>query len=94
MFANHTDPIAGWQLEFNGQPDQAMEKDYQDYIQALPPEEKKFAGMGHYYKDGTGQHALVVVVGLNGTWWYHVLIYDKNGKRVKVIKYSPGGYRS
>jgi hypothetical protein len=88
------DPLAGWQLEFNGQPDPALEKDYQDYVQALSPEEKKFARAGHYYKDGTGQHALVAEVALNGTWWFHVLIYDKNNKRIKVTKYSPGGYRS
>jgi hypothetical protein len=88
------DPLAGWQMDFNSQPDQMIEMDYQDYIQTLTPDERKFARAGHYYKDGTGQHALVVEIALNGTWWNHVLIYDKDNKRIKTIKYSPGSYRS
>jgi hypothetical protein len=31
---------------------------------------------------------------LNGTAWNHVLIYDKDNKRVKVIKYVGYHYRS
>lgn len=89
-----TDPLARWQLDFGSQPDQAIEQDYQEYIQTLSPEERKFARAGHYYKDGTGQHALVAEIALNGTWWNHVLIYGKDNKRIKVIKYSIGHYAS
>jgi hypothetical protein len=70
-------PLAGWQIEFKPV-DSSVEKDAQDYMQKLPPEEKKYASWGYYYKDGTGQHAMEIEVALNGTWVYHVLIYDKD----------------
>lgn len=91
---HHPDPLAGWQIAFKEEPDQAIVKDNQDYLQKLSPDERKFAHFGQYFQDGTGQHAVEIIIGLNGTWWRHVLIYDKNGKRIKVIKYSTGGYRS
>jgi hypothetical protein len=87
------DPLAGWKMDF-GQPDSTITKDYQDYIQKLPSEEKRSARANGYYENGTGQHAVQIEVALNGTWWNHVLIYDKTNKRIKVIKYSPGKYRS
>ncbi|HTY88684.1 MAG TPA: hypothetical protein VMB80_14550 [Candidatus Acidoferrum sp.] len=87
------DPLAGWKPAFH-EPDQAITNDYQDYIRKLPPEERKFAGMIQYYQDGTGQFAIKIEVPLNGVWREHVLIYGKDNKRVKVIKYSAGGYRS
>jgi hypothetical protein len=90
----HPDPLAGWQGDFNEQPDQAIEIDYHDYIQTLPLEERKYAGVSDWLKDGKGQHSIVITIGLNGTWWRHVLIYDKNDKRIEVIKYSTGSYRS
>jgi hypothetical protein len=93
--ATHLDPLAGWKPDFDSRPgDQAIEKDYHDYIQKLPPEEKKYAGPIECFKDGTGQHAIVINIGINGTSWKHVLIYDKNDKRIKTVKYSSGNYRS
>jgi hypothetical protein len=95
VFASHTNPIAGWKVDLDHDPDQAIEKDYHDYIQKLPPEERKYAGGGiQFLGDGMGQHAITIPIGLNGTWWNHVLIYDKDDKRIKVIKYVSGGYRS
>ena len=91
------DPLAGWQKDYTPDPsDQFIEKDYNDYIQTLSPEEKKYIGPypATFFKDGTGQHAVKIEIGLNGVWWEHVLIYDKNGKRVRTIKYASGGYRS
>ena len=44
-------------------------------------------------EDGTGQHAVTIAVDLGGTEWSHVLTYDKNDKRVRVIKYISGHYR-
>jgi hypothetical protein len=90
----HPDPVAGWQGDFNEQPNQVIVNDYQNYIQKLPSEERKYAGVNDWLKDRTGQHAIVIKIGLNGTWWRHVLIYDKDDKRIKTIKYSTGGYRS
>jgi hypothetical protein len=88
------DPLAGFKIDFNHDPNQIIEKDYQDYIQKLSPEERNSAGYTQYFEDGTGQHAIKITRGINGTVWEHVLIYDKNDKRIKTIKYTSGGYRS
>jgi len=48
----------------------------------------------NHINDGAGQHAVQIEVALNGKWWRHILVYDKNNKRIKTIKYSPGHYRS
>jgi hypothetical protein len=87
------DPLAGWKVYFH-EPNQLITGDYKDYIQKLPTEERKYAGMIQYFKDGEGKIAVKIEVGVNGTWWDHVLIYDKENKRIKVIKYVSGYYRS
>lgn len=50
-----------------------------------------------FFEDGTGQHAVTFesysdagIIG--GTSWEYVLIYDKNNKRVKTIRYVTGYY--
>jgi hypothetical protein len=86
-------PLAGWQIDFKP-PAPAIEKDSKDYMEKLPPEEKKYAGWGNNYKDGTGQHAVVIEIDLKPNAWYHVLIYDKDDKRLKVIKYIDHQFRS
>jgi hypothetical protein len=90
------DPLAGWNLDFSppGPSDKIIEKDYQDYIQKLSPEEKRNVSPLHVYKDGTGQHAVDFAVGVNGRYTRHILIYDKDNKRIKVIKYKTGWYQS
>lgn len=94
MFASHTSPIADWKLDADHLPNQAIVKDYEDYFKKLPSGERNYAVLGQYFKDGTGQHAIVIEIALNGTDWAHVLIYDNNNKRVKTIKYVAGHYRS
>jgi len=84
------DPLAGWQLEFKEQPNQATVNDYQNYIQQLPPQERQLATVDEWLKDETGRHAILITVGLNFTNWRHVLIYDKDNKRTKTIKYADG----
>jgi hypothetical protein len=86
------DPLAGWQLDFER--NQVIEIDINNYIKQLPSQERENAGVSEAHKDGTGQHAIVIDVPLNGRWRRHVLIYDKNNKRIKVIDYYHGGYRS
>ncbi len=93
-FENHTNPIEGWQIDFKSQPSQTVQKDSQDYISKLPARERIGVGPEQWFTDGKGQHALLIVVALNGTDWGHVLIYDQNDKRVKVVKYIMGHYRS
>jgi len=92
MFASHADPLAGW-LAASKNPDKIIEKDYQDYIQKLSPEERQSPGLD-CFEDGTGEYAVRITIGLNGTNWRHVLIYDKDDKRIKIIKYVSGYSRS
>ena len=94
------DPLAGWKggtTAYEGNPyDKTITDDYRNHIQKLPPAEKNFISDVEirFFEDGTGRGAVKIEVGLNGIWWEHVLIYDKDNKRVKVIKYKNGGYRS
>jgi hypothetical protein len=95
--ATHSDPLAGWHFCPSQDPNKlnkSIRDDYQNYIQTLPSEDKKYAYYAHSFEDGTGQHAVQIEIPLNGTWWEHVLFYDNDNKRVKTVKYSNGGYRS
>lgn len=87
------DPLAGFQAASKN-PDQAIVNDYQSYIQKLSPEERKYARVSGYKEDAPGQRAVVIEIDLNGTAWNHVLIYDKDNKRIKVVKYVAFHYRS
>ena len=90
------DPLTGFHVSSLGNLDsnKTITDDYKDYLQKLPPEDRKYIGPMTFFEDGTGQHAVEIEEALNGTWWYHVLIYDKDNKRIKTIKYSPGKYAS
>jgi hypothetical protein len=88
-----TDPLTGFHRASKN-PDQIIEKDYQDYIQKIPPKEKDFVGSVEFFEDGTGQHAIDISVGVSGRYWRHILIYDKDDKRIKTIKYKTGAYQS
>ena len=94
--ANQPDPLAGWNHYFNAKLDKTVVEDYQDYIQKLSPSERKVVDdySVEPLENGTGQHAIRIEIPLNGTWWYHVLIYDKDNKRIKTIKYADGSYAS
>lgn len=92
----HSDPLAGWNFSSlsNLYSNKAVSEDYQDYLKKLSSNEKDFVGAVDFFEDGTGQHAVGIKVGAGGTWWEHILIYDKDNKRIKVIKYRNGGYQS
>lgn len=89
------DPLAGFHTDYKTL-DQSIVNDYQDYIQKLSPEEKKYLGPcpAFFFEDDTGQHAVKIKIGLNGTVWEHVLIYNNDNKRIKTIKYASGDYHS
>ena len=90
------DPLVGWQKAYGEEPNQTIENDFHDYIQNLPAKDNNHVGPIFYYKDGTGQHAInmeIFVKGENASWHY-VIIYDKENKRVKAIKYGYGSYQS
>jgi len=90
------DPLASFHFSSlnNLHANKIIETDYQNYIQKLPASEKDFVGSMGFSEDNTGQHAVHLTIGVGGTWWEHILIYDKDNKRIKVIKYRNGGYRS
>jgi len=76
------------------EPDPAITRDYQDYIEKLPPEERRLVGSVEFFEDGTGRQAVKITIDWHGTWWRHVLIYDKDNNRIRVIKHKSGSYRS
>jgi hypothetical protein len=89
-------PLESWRFSSitNLDSNKAITDDYQSYIQKLSAEERKFVGGIKFFEDGMGQYAVEITIDLHGTWWKHVLIYDGNNKRTKVIKYKFGNYRS
>jgi hypothetical protein len=91
------DPLAGfhWCSLTKLDSNKAITDDYKAYIQTLSPEERKYMGPHEFFEDATGQHAVRIETDINGDQaWYHILIYDKDNKRIKVIKYYRGKYMS
>ena len=91
------DPLAGFHevdiqhLDSN----KTITVDYKAYIQNLSPEEKKYMGPILFVEDESGQHAVRIEIIIGGKdAWYHILFYDKDSKRTKVIKYFKGRYMS
>jgi len=90
------DPLTGFHFSSLGNlhSNKAITDDYQDYIQKLPKSDRSFVAHVEFFEDGTGQHAVQISQGVNGTWWIHDLIYDKDNRRIKAVTYKSGGYRS
>jgi len=92
------DPLAGWQKDYSppGPSDAIIERDIQDYIQNLPSNQKGYGGSQIWYKDGKGQHAVSVEIfeGNKNASWQHLFFYDKENKRIKVIRYGHIKYQS
>ena len=88
------DPLAGWKLCFSQDPKDlgpAIMADYQDYLQKLSPKDRDHISYSGAFEDGIGQHAISIEIFVTGnTSWHYALIYSKENKRIKVIKY---GYR-
>jgi len=68
----------------------AVVDDYQTFIK-----KKKLGWIKSYefFDDGTGQHAVRLAAGTDGTYSTHILVYDSSGQRVRVISYVTGHYR-
>ena len=92
------DPLAGFHVSSLGNLDanKAITADCKNYIQTLSPEEKKYLGPSPigFFEDGTGQNAVRIEIDLNGTAWFHDLIYDKDNRRIKTIKHVGYYYAS
>jgi hypothetical protein len=85
----------GWTVMFNQDVrklHQDIREDYHSYIQQLPARERNQLTESdmHFLRNANGQHAVSFDIGRPGFWgdviWTHVLIYDANNKRIKVIK--------
>ena len=88
------DPLAGWKrLGFNS-PNKAITDDYQDYIQQHNM--RGYAGPIQFFEDGTGQHVVEFEVfeHKRNVSWQYAIIYDKENKRIKVVKYGWRSYQS
>jgi hypothetical protein len=94
----HPNPLAGWKPLYGREEekvDAGISDDYRDYIQHLSATEREYMGPREFFENGTGQHAVRLESDINGNEaWYHILVYDKDNKRIKVIKYYKGRYRS
>lgn len=88
------DPLAGWHFYSRTKVSQAITADYKSYIDQLPNKERKYVCDVSFFENDYGQHAVAIEVALSGVWVEHVLIYDKDDKRVKTIKYGNGRYSS
>jgi len=96
VFVRHSSPLAGWNSSslVNFQNNKVISDDCHAYISNLPTKLRNGVGPLEYFEDGKGQHAVLIAIAQNGTDWAHVLIYDKDNKRIKIIKYISGHYRS
>ena len=93
----HTpNPLEGFKSCPGGHLDKTITDDYQNYIRQLPSQEKSYVQWSDiwFYENKAGQHAVRIEIALDRVTREHVLIYDKDDKRVKVIKYANGRYTS
>ena len=90
------DPLAGYHFCSlkNLQSNEAINDDYKNYIQNLHLGKRSFIGALDYFENESGQHAVDIKVGVDDMWWEHVIIYNKENRRIKVIKYPNGHYES
>jgi hypothetical protein len=94
--ASRAYPLKDWQSSSlqSLQSNKAISDDYQNYVHRLPLDMRQAVGPVDFFEDTRGQHAVRITIALNGTWLEHILVYDKENKRINLIKYSPGKYRS
>ncbi len=90
------DPLAGWTRCWSQDPKDfdKITADYRAYINSLPQELRVGVGPVEFLENKAGEHAIRIEIGVNGVDWAHILIYDINNNRIKVIKYVSGYYRS
>ncbi|MGA2280588.1 MAG: hypothetical protein ABSG80_09825 [Verrucomicrobiota bacterium] len=72
--------------------DKAIKDNYQNYLQKHEP--GYFSELPSFYEDGTGQHAVEIRIGRDDEYTVYIFKYDKSNVRIKVMKFSDGGYRS
>jgi ABC-type oligopeptide transport system substrate-binding subunit len=80
-------PFPGWRSNSAYHPDKIITDDYENYIQL-----HKISGVFEtlYFEDGTGRHAveLVVMGKYSGHYKYYFLEYNKSNVRTRVRTFS------
>ena len=95
-----TNPLKGWHgiTAFVDAPvPDAIRHDAQDWfdsMSSIPKPGHGVDGLITYWEDGTGQHAVVVEAYREGICWRYALIYDRDNRRIRVLKYSTGFHQS
>lgn len=92
-------PLAGWVFCTGKEEANLIAElgdDYHNYIQKLSPQERNHVHDYdiRFFKNESGQHAVKIEVALHGAYYEHVLFYNRDNKRIKVIIYSGGRYSS
>jgi hypothetical protein len=76
--------------------DKAIKDDYKNYLQKHEPfyfvNGPAFSDGPTFYEDGTGQHAVRIEVGSNGSYTVYIFIYDDHNVRKKIMRFADGGY--
>lgn len=88
--------LIGFHISDNVDSYTAIEHDYKDYLQKLPPKRQGAIGAISFYESDTGEHAVTIEIyeGDKSASWQHVLIYDRDNKRVKVVRCRYGNYEN
>ena len=86
-----SDPLASyhWTSLSDLENNKAITEDSKNYIQTLTPGQRRGYSL-NYYANGTGKHAVEIIIVEKGTIttrWKHILIYDRDNKRTKTLKY-------
>ena len=71
--------------------DKAIKDDFQGYLQKHEPGYFSVEGAS-FYEDGTGQHAVKMDVGRNGSYTIYIFMYDKHNARIRIMRFADGGY--
>jgi len=78
-----------------GQVPPEITDDIQSFINSLP-QKSQVAGTRSFFQDGTGRIgvSLEIFSTKQTSGWYYAIIYDKDRKRIKAIKYGYYWYMS
>jgi hypothetical protein len=68
-----------------------IKDDYQNYLHKHEPGYFSVTGAA-FYEDGTGQHAVKIEVGRNGSYTVYIFMYDNHNVRTKIMRFANGGY--
>jgi hypothetical protein len=88
-------PLEGWKVCQDQCPyrvNDTVKADYQAYIATLSAQEREFVYEYNiwYFERDSDLHAVMIKIPLNGVWWDHVLVYNHDNIRVRVVKFSGG----